>query len=47
MVLVGAGDYDGDGNSEILFQGGGYNKDGYTLYFDNLRQKAEFNWSYH
>lgn len=47
MELVDAGDYDGDGNSEILFWSSGYNKDGYILYFDNLRQKVEFKWSYH
>lgn len=47
MVLVDAGDYDGDGKSEILFWSSGYNKDGYILYFDNLRQKAEYKWSYH
>jgi hypothetical protein len=47
MVLVDAGDYNGDGKSEILFWSSGYNKDGYILYFDNLRQKVEYKWSYH
>jgi len=47
MELVDAGDYDGDGRSEVLFWKSGYNRDGYLLVFDGLRQKAEYTWSYH
>lgn len=47
MELVDAGDYDGDGKSELLFWGGGYNKDGYLLFFNDMRQKVEYTWSYH
>ena len=47
MELVDAGDYDGDGRSELLFWRGGYNRDGYVLVFDELRQKVEYTWSYH
>jgi hypothetical protein len=47
MVLVDAGDYNGDGKSEILFWSSGYNEDGYVLYFDNLHQKVEYKWNYH
>jgi hypothetical protein len=47
MMLVDAGDYNGDGKSEILFWSSGYNKDGYILYFDDLQQKVEYKWSYH
>lgn len=47
MELVDAGDYDGDGRSEALFWKSGYNRDGYVLLFDHLRQKAEYIWGYH
>ncbi len=47
MELVDAGDYDGDGKSELLFWSRGYDKDGYVLFFNDLRQKAEYTWIYH
>lgn len=47
MELVDAGDYDKDGHSEILFWHNGYNRNGYLLVFDGMRQKIEYIWSYH
>lgn len=47
MELVDAGDYDGDGKSEILFWYSGYNKDGYILLLDDLKGRLEFLWNYH
>lgn len=45
--LVDAGDFDGDGESEIVFAYSGYNKDGYVLLFSNLTKTLEKFWSYH
>ena len=47
MSLVDAGDYDGDGSSEVLFWFSGYNQDGYVLFGDDLRKVAETYWTYH
>lgn len=47
MEFVDAGDYDGDGRSELLFWRSGYNRDGYVLVYDQLQQKTEYVWGYH
>ena len=47
LTLLDAGDYDGDGISEIVFQTSGYNRDGYVLYHPGKKTKVEFGWSYH
>ncbi len=47
LALVDAGDYDGDGSSELLFWHSGYNSDGYTLFDDTLRKRVDVGWSYH
>jgi hypothetical protein len=47
LTLVDAGDYDGDGHSELLFWHTGYNEDGYTLLSDSLRKRADLGWHYH
>lgn len=45
--VVDAGDYDGDGDSEIVFAYSGYNKDGYTMLYDNLSKRVQKFWNYH
>jgi hypothetical protein len=47
LALIDAGDYDGDGHSELVFAKSGYNHDGYVLFSDDLAHSAEFGWSYH
>lgn len=47
MLLVDAGDYDGDGAEEAVFKVQRYNNDGYVLFSDGFAQKAEFGWGYH
>jgi len=47
MTLLDAGDYDGDGESELLFWHSGYNSDGYVLIYRDFHEKAEFLWNYH
>ncbi|WP_413578600.1 hypothetical protein ACLVWU_08690 [Bdellovibrio sp. HCB290] len=46
-ILVDAGDYDGDGSSELIFQIQRYNRGGYIIYWDNLKKNTEFTFSYH
>ncbi len=46
-LLIDAGDYDNDGHSEFIFFGGGYNRDGYTMYYNNFTKKVEHSWKYH
>lgn len=47
LVLIDAGDYDGDGGSELIFWYSGCNLDGYTLIFDGLSQRVDYYWMYH
>jgi len=47
LLLIDAGDYDGDGRSEVLFLKSGYDEDGYVLFFDDFKEHAEFAWQYH
>jgi len=47
LSLLDASDYDGDGKTEFLFWYSGYNRDGYVLFSEHFRQRAEFTWNYH
>lgn len=47
MELVDIGDFDNDKNIEMLFSLSGYNKDGYTLVYDQFNKNVEYSWSYH
>jgi hypothetical protein len=47
LLLIDAGDYDGDGRSELVFRRSGYDYEGYALFFDNFRGVATFGWSPH
>ncbi len=47
MWLVDAGDYDGDGESEVLFAIDGYNLGGYRLFYRNFTKSTEFEFTYH
>jgi hypothetical protein len=47
MSLVDAGDYDGDGKSEVLFAVDGYDLGGYRLFYRDFSRSAEFLFSYH
>ena len=47
LTVVDAGDYDGDGASEVLTKYGGYNEDGYVLFSDGFERSVEWKWNYH
>lgn len=47
LTVVDAGDYDGDGRSELLARYARYNDDGYTLFFDGFSKQVSFGWHYH
>jgi hypothetical protein len=47
LTIVDAGDYDGDGRSEVLARFARYNDDGYTLFYDGLAKQVSFEWGYH
>ena len=47
MWLVDAGDYDGDGKSELLFAINDYNRSGYRLFYEDFGQRAVFEFRYH
>lgn len=47
LRLIGAGDWNGDGTSELMFFSSLYNLDGLRLFSDNFTKSAMFQWSYH
>jgi len=47
LQLVDAGDYDGEGHSELVFQLSGANRGGYLLASDGFKASATFAFSYH
>jgi hypothetical protein len=47
MTLIDAGDYDNDGQSELLFWSSSYNKDGYVLMYNSFREMRQYVWGYH
>jgi hypothetical protein len=47
MWLVDAGDYDGDGKSELVFSIDDYNRGGYKIFYDNFQKQAVFEFSFH
>lgn len=46
-IVVDAGDYDGDGKSEVVVKYGGYNEDGYRMFYDGFSREVALGWSYH
>lgn len=47
MWLVDASDYDGSGQSELVFSLDGYNSGGYKLFYDGFKKQATFEFNYH
>jgi hypothetical protein len=48
LTLVDAGDYDGDGRSELIFfRSESDNHEGYLLVADRFHKRIEFSWNYH
>jgi hypothetical protein len=47
LVLVDAGDYDASGHSQIIFMIDDYKRGGYTLFYDDFRKRASFEFNYH
>jgi len=47
MWLVDAGDYDNDGQSEVLFSLSSDNVGGYELFYDDFTRRARFQFNYH
>lgn len=47
LIYVDAGDYDGDGKSDVIFAIDRYNLGGYALFTNDFSQHADFTFSYH
>ena len=46
LLLVGAGDFDRSGSSQLIFKMEGHNRDGYVMIDRTLKRVAQFYWSY-
>ena len=46
LMLIDAGDYAGDGHSELVFAKSSYDYDGYLMFYDDFRRSAAFGWGY-
>lgn len=47
LMLVDAGDYDNDGESELVFALSQYNRGGYVLFSADFTERARFDFGYH
>ncbi len=47
IELVGSGDYDNDGSSELVFSITRENRSGYELFYDDFSKRATFLYTYH
>lgn len=47
MWFVDAGDYGGDGTSEVVFSIAGHDEGGYELFYDHFGKHSSFEFSYH
>jgi hypothetical protein len=47
LRLLDAGDYDDDGQSEVVFSVEGYNLGGYAIFYDHFAKKAVYQFHYH
>lgn len=47
LTFVGAGDFDSDEESEVIFFLSGYAEDGYVLFYDYFTKHVKHTWHYH
>jgi hypothetical protein len=47
LLLIDAGDYDGDGGSEVILGRSLHNHDSYILFSQRFGTRCEFSWGYH
>jgi hypothetical protein len=47
LMLLDAGDYDSDGQSELMFALSLYNRGGYVLFSNDFTEQARFEFGYH
>ena len=47
LTFVDAGDFDADGESEVIFFLSGYNEDGYAILYDSFKKSVSWTWTYH
>lgn len=47
LTLIDAGDYNNNGEVELIFKIQTYNYDGYVLYYNDFNDKIHYGWRYH